>query len=587
MSFIDVLKGEQLRVFERYAQSNEFPIGSQILREGDPGDGCYVIDEGTVRLELQSTETDADGVIGFLDAGALLGEFGLVDGLPRSASAFAHTDVTARWFSRASLDEICYLYPHVGLTITRTLGQTMTAKVRGLVEQIAGYVFAGEIDRDTHEMVGRAVNAQKSFADTPEDRMDALLRDVAEALAAEAEALGKETVDETGLGVAEHKAMKIRFACLEVLRGLLGATASGQMDAADDRVIRLASPVGVILGLIPLTNPVSTIAFKSLISLKGRNSLILSCHRGALGVGNRATDIIRSVLETHGAPADLVQSIRERTSRRKTMMFMNHPNVSLILATGGTSMVRAAYSSGTPAIGVGSGNAPVLICGDADLSAAAAMIVESKSFDNGVICGSENNLVVVESARDEFVYELEAHGAIVLRPDEKSTFTEKAFDFENSRVRRDLIGKSAGLIAAEAGLGRSGDFRLIVVPVRPDELDGPYGHEKLAPILSMVEVAHAEAGIWMCKRVLESQGRGHTAVIHTRDVELARRFGREIDASRILVNVASSQGCIGIGTGLTPSFTLGCGTFGGNSTTDNVSFTHLLNIKRLAIGVQP
>jgi acyl-CoA reductase-like NAD-dependent aldehyde dehydrogenase len=584
MSFLAALQGDQLRVFERYATAVRFPEGHLIMQEGDAGDGCYIVDEGTIRLELQSSETDTDSVIGFLDPGQFLGEFSLLDGQPRSASAYAHTAVKARWFATESFRRVCELHPDVGLAITAALGRNVTSKVRGLVDRIAGYVFAGEIDRATHEMVARAVDAQSAFAHWPEDRVDAIIQEVAYSLSDSADDLGRESVQETGLGVPEHKAAKIRFANLEVMKGLLGETASGPLgEAGADRVLEVASPVGVVLGLIPLTNPVSTISFKSLISLKGRNALILSCHRGALGVGNRAVDIIRRIIERHGAPSDLVQSIRERTSRRKTMMFMNHPDVSLILATGGSSMVRAAYSSGTPAIGVGSGNAPVLVCADADLSGAARKVVDSKSFDNGVICGSENNLVVVQSVRDEFVRALQDAGARVLSGDEIGAFTRAFLDPKHGSVRRDLIGKSAQVIAGEAGIRVDGTCRLIVVQVSRTELDGPYCREKLAPVLSLVTVADEDEGLAVAQRILDSQGRGHTAVIHTADERLARRFGEVVDASRILVNVAASQGCIGIGTGLTPSFTLGCGTFGGNSTTDNVSYRHLINIKRLAL----
>jgi len=281
----------------------------------------------------------------------------------------------------------------------------------------------------------------------------------------------------------------------------------------------------------------------------------------------------------------LVQTVRQRSSRQKTMMFMNHPDVSLILATGGTSMVKAAYSSGTPAIGVGSGNAPVLICADADLSKAAQAIIESKSFDNGVICGSENNLVVVSPARDDFIEMLEAHGAIILGSDEKNRFTAQVFDPDYLSLKKSIVGKSAQFIADSTGIRRGKDIRLIVVPVRQDELQGPYGHEKLAPILSLCTANDEAEGIEVCKQILVNQGRGHTAVIYTQNEELMKQFGREIQASRILVNAPASQGCIGLGTGLTPSFTLGCGTFGGNSTTDNVSYTHLLNIKRLALSL--
>jgi acetaldehyde dehydrogenase/alcohol dehydrogenase len=586
MSLLNALQDEELIIFERYVTPVHFPKTSCIMREGDPGDGCYIIDEGAIRLELQNPETDSDGVIGFLEAGMFLGEFSLIDGRPRSASAYADTDVKARWFSKKSFEEICQHHPQVVLTISGALGQNLTTKLRQFVDRIAGYIFAGEIDKDTHEMVARAVKAQRAFAEWSETGVDALLQDVAQAIAEQAEELAEATVAESDMGVVADKVMKIRFASLEVYQTISGRAATGLLETnPQTRVTEIASPVGVILGLIPLTNPVPTIVCKTLIALKGRNALIVSCHRNALAVGNHATDIIRDVLERHGAPKDLVQSIRQRTSRQKTMMFMNHPDVSLILATGGTSMVKAAYSSGTPAIGVGSGNAPVLICADADLSTAAPMIIQSKSFDNGIICGSENNLVVVASVRDDFTRMLEAHGAIILRPDEKNRFTAQVFDPDYPRLQRSSIGKSAQAIAKSTGIRRNKDFRLIVVPIRQDELQGPYGHEKLAPILSLSTVNNETEGLQVCKRILNNQGRGHTAVIYTQNPELIEQFGREIEASRILVNTPASQGCIGLGTGLTPSFTLGCGTFGGNSTTDNISYTHLINIKRLALNL--
>jgi len=586
MAFLSVLTDKELAIFEKYASPVQFPKNSCIIEEGEPGDGCYIIDEGTIRLEIKNFETDTDNVIGFLEAGMFLGEFSLLDGKPRSASAYAHTDVKTRWFSKENYENICRKYPELGLKIATALGQNLTAKMREFNEKIAGYIFAGDIDKDTHQIVGRAENAQKAFINWTEDRVDALLKDIADAIAERAEELAEESVAETGMGVAADKVLKIRFASLEVYKTLSEHPAAGMLETdAQKQVTEIASPVGVVLGLIPVTNPVPTIVFKVLVTLKGRNAIILSCHRNALNVGSKACDIIRGVLERHGAPVDLVQSVRQRTSRQKTMMFMNHPGVSLILATGGTSMVKAAYSSGTPAIGVGSGNAPVLICSDADLSRAAKSIVDSKSFDCGVICGSENNLIVVDSVREEFIKKLEENGAMILSTDQTHRFTAQAFDPENHTLKRSLIGKSAKVIADTTGIKHSRNLRLIVVPVKKSDLKGPYGHEKLAPVLSLFTANDEDDGIELCKQILNSQGRGHTAVIYTQNQEWLDKFGREIDASRIIANTSAAQGCIGIGTGLTPSFTLGCGTFGGNSTTDNIGYRHLINIKRLALSL--
>ncbi|MFC1929208.1 aldehyde dehydrogenase family protein, partial [Chloroflexota bacterium] len=459
-------------------------------------------------------------------------------------------------------------------------------KMREVDEKIAGFMFAGDIDKDTHEIVARAVKAQESFSGWSEDRVDSILRDIAETISEKAEEFAAASVAETDMGVIADKVIKIRFASLGIYKTISGHSAAGITKTnTQNQVTEIAGPVGVVLGLIPVTNPIPTLVFKTLIALKGRNALILSCHRSALGVGCQACEIIRDVLVHHGAPEDLVQPILQRSSRQKTMMFMHHPQVSLILATGGTSMVKAAYSSGTPAIGVGSGNAPVLICADADLSVAAKAIIQSKSFDNGVICGSENNLVVVASISDNFIKMLKENGVILLNDDEKSRFTAKAFDPENLSLEKTIIGKSARFIASYTNIRKDEDIRLIVVPIRRDELDGPYAHEKLAPILSLCIVNNEAEGIQLCKRILGNQGRGHTAVIWTKDEELMKQFGSEIEASRILVNTPASQGCVGLTTGLTPSFTLGCGTFGGNSTTDNITYTHLLNVKRLALNL--
>ncbi|MBM4461791.1 MAG: aldehyde dehydrogenase family protein [Chloroflexi bacterium] len=586
MSFLSALQGEELTILEQYLSPVHFPRNSCIMREGDPGDGCYIIDAGTIRLELQNVETDTDSVLGYLEAGSFLGEFSLLDGRPRSATAYAHTDVKGRWFSKQSFEEMCQQHSRVGLMISMALGQDLATKLRDFNKRLAGYIFADQIDEDTNRMVARAVKAQQHFEEWPEDRVDALLQDVSQSIAAHAQELAEANVAETGIGNVEDKITKIRFASLEVYRTIAGRSAAGLLRTdAQTRVTEIASPVGVVLGLIPVTNPVSTVVFKVLVTLKGRNAVILSCHRDALKVGGQACDIIRDVLERHGAPKDLVQTVWRRASRQKTMMFMHHPDVKLILATGGTSMVKAAYSSGTPAIGVGPGNAPVLICADADLAKAASAIIQSKSFDNGVICGSENNLVVVASVRDSFVESLEAHGAIILRPDEKNRFAAQAFDHESSTLKKSIVGKSAQFIADLTGVRRGKDVRLIVIPIRQDELRGPFGHEKLAPVLSLGTVKDEEEGLQVCRQILLNQGQGHTAIIYTENQELMQRFGREIPASRVLVNAQGAQGCVGLGTGLTPSFTLGCGTFGGNSTTDNVTYTHLINVKRLALNL--
>lgn len=264
-------------------------------------------------------------------------------------------------------------------------------------------------------------------------------------------------------------------------------------------------------------------------------------------------------------------------------MFMRHPDVALILATGGPGMVKAAYSAGKPAIGVGSGNAPALICGDADPGDAARAVVSSKTFDHGVICGSEQHLVVEHSMVESFTGALEQEGAAVLDRAETEALLQAVFDRTSGALLKRYAGRPAEEIAAVAGIARAFPIRLLIFMAPGGDLEqGPASRERLAPVLSLFAVESFDAGLELCRRLRAVEGAGHTAAIHTRSRERAERFGIDMPVSRILVNLPASQGCVGMGNGLTPSLTLGCGTFGGNSTTDNVGYLNLLNIKRIA-----
>ena len=412
--------------------------------------------------------------------------------------------------------------------------------------------------------------------------MDALLEDIATSINARGPELAADTVAETTLGNADHKTAKIQFGSMSVLETLRGEVASGTVHVDEARKIReIASPVGVIFALVPVTNPVPTIANKALIALKGRNSIIFSTHRMARGVGEKTGEIIREALERHDAPEGLVQWVRGRTSRRRTAKFMRHDGVSLVLATGGPGMVKAAYSSGTPAIGVGAGNAPAWVSADADPVAAAQAVVLSKSFDNGLICGSEQHIVVDASLKDAFVEALEAAGAVILTREETAQVIERAFD-DHGHLLIQYVGRSASTFAELAGLGPKEGASILVFPITEDVPEEALGKERLAPVCSLFTVDGDDEAIALCKRLLSYEGAGHTAVIHTSDPEREARFATAIPAGRILVNVPATLGFCGVVTGLQPSFTLGCGTFGGNSTTDNVGYKNLLNVKRVA-----
>lgn len=586
---LDALSADDHAILATYLTPVRFEEGSCLFRAGEPGDGCYVIDEGTVRLELPRPELDTDGILGYMEPGTLLGEIAMLDRQPRSASAWAETTVAARKFSANVIEELSRAHPQIAFAVLHALGRDAALKLRRSTDRLSEHLFEehGGGDPEVETMVRRAQAAQAAIVDWPEERIDALLTAVAGAFAARNEELSIATVKETKIGNVPDKVAKNHMASLGVLQSLLGRPGNGPLDTAvGPGVVELAAPVGVIFGLVPVTNPVATTIFKALIALKGRNALILSPHRACLGVGNATGDLIRETLVAQGAPADLVQTIRARGSRKKTGRFMNHPGVGLILATGGPGMVAAAYASGTPAIGVGPGNTPTWVCADADLAAAAASVVVSKSFDNGLICGSEHNLVVDAAVHDDFVAALVAAGAAVLSPREAAGFAAAVVDPETHGFRPQIIGQSAANIAAFLKIARDYPIKVIVVPGEPD-FASPFTGEKMAPVLSLFTVSGDEEALNLCRKLLEHHGTGHTAIIHSTDQERIARYGRLMPASRILANSPGAQGVCGATTGLLPSFTLGCGTFGGTSTTDNVTYTNLLNIKRLAHFVPP
>jgi acetaldehyde dehydrogenase / alcohol dehydrogenase len=487
----------------------------------------------------------------------------------------------------AALETLIDGHPVATLALVRSLVDTGLLDRSAVARRLDAAIAAdGRLDAEIDRIATGAARAQRTFEKWTDERLDNLLADLAETFAEAATDLASATVRETGLGNVQDKALKNRFASLGIYESLTGRAAPNAPPAGDRRVTEVASPVGVVFGIVPVTNPVATAVFKMLIALKARNALILSFHREAFAVGQLTGAIVRDVLEAHSAPADLVQVLGLRGSRAATRKLMSHPQVSLILATGGAGLVKAAYSSGTPAIGVGPANAPAWICADADLDRAARAIVDSKSFDYGLICGAEHNLVVDERVAASFVDALERHGAAVLTDDEKQCFETIAVEKPGGAFRRDLVGRPAEAIAAAVGIARPHPPRLLVIRAAASDLDTFYAREKLAPFLSLFTVSGEDEGLRVSRRILEGEGAGHTAIIHTTNAARVDRFARAMPAARILVNSPAAQGCCGMTTGLERSMTLGCGTFGGTSTTDNVTYRHLLNIKRVAYHVE-
>lgn len=582
------LSPEQRAVLDGHMEQVSYPAGALLFQEGDPGERCFFIDEGLVRLELPQADFEADLVLTYVEPGELLGELSMLDERPRSVSAYAHRDTHCRVLSRDGLEALCGEDPVIGMAVLASLGRQAAIRLRETNLRQIGDGPTSRPDTSADLQVRRAEGAQAALlARGPsEEEIDELLGAISARLLHEAEALAEEAVQETGLGNARDKAHKNRLACEGILATLVGQRAAGEIGSKDG-VIEVASPIGVVFALVPVTNPTSNAIFKVLVCIKTRNALILSFHRGAARVGARTVALVREVLRARGFPENLVQVVEGRTSRRQTQQYMKHDAVGLILATGGPDMVKVAYSSGTPALGVGPGNAPVWVCADVEPDRVAHDIIQSKTYDNGIICGSEHNLVVDRAMVGPLWEALERAGAAVLDVDEMVRYLPALLDPEGHGLRRPFLGKPAAVLAQAAGIRRPYLIDLLVFPAPLGRLGTWFSREKLAPVLSLFPVEGDDQALSVCQRILAQQGAGHTAVIHSHDDARIRRFAEQIPAGRLLVNTPATLGMLGVTTDLPLSFMLGCGTFGGNNTTDAIGFRHLLNIKRVAPGRPP
>jgi acyl-CoA reductase-like NAD-dependent aldehyde dehydrogenase len=385
--------------------------------------------------------------------------------------------------------------------------------------------------------------------------------------------------EETGYGIPDDKREKNRFAAEDVWNYFKGLRTVGVINESKD-VLEIASPRGVVAGIIPSTNPTSTAIFKILIAVKSRNAIVLSPHPSAAKCINETARVMREAGVREGLPAEAVGCMTS-TSLEGTEALMKHRQTAVILATGGIGLVRAAYSSGKPAFGVGPGNVPVFVERTADVPVAVQNILTGKTFDNGTICASEQAVVadapVAKQVREEFA----AQGGHFLSPAEADQLS-KVVTNEKRGLNPAIVGRSVEVIAKMAGLSVPPGTRCLIADVGGVGREHPLSMEKLSPILAFYVEDGLERGAARCFEVLSYGGMGHTAGIHTRSREAAKAFGIEMPASRIIVNSPTTHGAIGFSTALAPSMTLGCGSWGGNVTSDNVSPWHLMDIKRVA-----
>lgn len=437
--------------------------------------------------------------------------------------------------------------------------------------------------QETRQLIASAKAAQAELSTKSQEEVNRLVKAIADAGMNNAEHLAKLAHENTGFGRPEHKVIKNVFASRNVYEAIKDLKTVGEIDRDEKRGLRaIAVPVGVIAGLIPSTNPTSTVLYKAQIAVKAGNAIVLSPHPSALECIMETVRVIRESIAAVGGNPDLVCCISVPTMQA-TDVLMKHPDVKLILATGGTAMVRAAYSSGTPAIGVGPGNGPAYIERTADVPMAVKRIFDSKTFDNGTICASEQSVVCDADMRSVVQAEMERQGAYFLSPEEKAKLS-KFILRPNGTMNPEIVGRSVKVVADKAGLIVPAGTRVLVVDEDKVGKGHPFSQEKLTPILAFYTVENYEKAMELCRSILLFEGAGHTFSLHTKDESMMDYFGRNIPVSRLLVNTAGALGGIGATTNLMPSLTLGCGAVGGSATSENVGPLQLMNIRYVALG---
>ncbi|MGT2800337.1 acetaldehyde dehydrogenase (acetylating) [Streptococcus marmotae] len=442
--------------------------------------------------------------------------------------------------------------------------------------------------QEARDLVKEGKRASDKIATFSDAQIDAILRHIVKTVEANAYYLADMAVEETGFGKLADKAYKNYAASRLLYEEIKDYKTSGILDFDENKkLFRVAEPMGLLLGITPSTNPTSTIIFKSMIAIKSRNAIVFAPHPSAKRCSIAAAELVRKAAVEAGAPEHIIGCVNNPTLQA-TNELMHAKDVSLIIATGGPGMVKAAYSSGKPAIGVGAGNSPAYIEKTADVKKAVASIVASKTFDNGTICASEQAIICEESNKDEVLRELKNHGCYIMTKEETDKVCDVLFRGDskgyNPSMNPKFVGQPATAIAEAVGLRVPADTKILVGPQAGVGQGNPLSFEKLTTVLGFYVVKNWEEACALSIRLLQN-GIGHTMSIHTEDPDMIFRFSSK-PASRILINTGGSQGGTGISTGLPIAFTLGCGTDGGSSVSDNLTPEHLINIKTVAYGLK-
>lgn len=430
-------------------------------------------------------------------------------------------------------------------------------------------------------LIERAKQAQFILRTFPQDKIDAIVLSMISAAEAASEHLAKMAVYETGFGNVKDKEEKNKFASTTLYQHIKNIKTVGVLkeDVAKNTV-EIATPMGVLVALIPSTNPTSTAIYKTIIAIKSGNAIVMSPHPTAKNCIIEAANIVYQAAIKAGAPEGIIGWMTQ-LSQEGTHTLMRHPDTAMILATGGEAMVKAAYSSGNPAIGVGPGNCPALIDKSANVEEAIKKIFKSKTFDNGVICASEQSIVVEKAIEAQLKRAIEIHDGYLLSAQESEKLG-KILLRDNGTMNPEIVGRTAGYIANIAGISLPADVQVLVSQQSTVAHSNPYSREKLAPILALYVEEDCEHAIQRCVELLENEGSGHTASIHSQNIDVIREYAARVPVSRCLINTPSALGAIGSTTKLAPALTLGCGAIGGSSVSDNIGPEHLINIKRVA-----
>ena len=435
--------------------------------------------------------------------------------------------------------------------------------------------------QETRNLIEQAQQAFLELKHFDQAKVDRIARAICEAGSKHAAELGKLAAEETGFGNPADKEAKNRFASERVWQAVKELKTVGILrEDPQKRIWSVGVPVGVIAGIVPSTNPTSTVIYKSLISLKAGNPIVFSPHPHAVACTVKAAQIVAQAAEAAGAPKGSISCISTPTMDA-VQELMHHRHIRLILATGGSAMVRAAYSSGKPAIGVGAGNGPAYIHRSADIPKAVSDILRSKTFDNGTICASEQSVIVEQCCEARVRDEFKRQGAYFLSTEEAARIASVLLRCDGT-INPKVVGKTACAVAALAGVSVPESTRVLIAHETEAGPTRPYSREKLCPILALFVETDENSILKRAVEVLNNEGAGHTFSMHASDEAVIRRFALEIPVSRFLVNTPSSLGGVGMSTNLFPALTLGCGAVGGSSSSNNIGPLDLINIRAVA-----